>query len=73
MSARRKIGILVVFMILLLTAACGAPSAAPATDTEAQAAAEDAPAADAAAGDAAEIVIQHWYHQYGEEGTFEAA
>lgn len=73
MSARRKIGILVVFMILLLTAGCGAPSAAPVTVTESQAAAEDAPAADAAAGDADEIVIQHWYHQYGEEGTFEAA
>ena len=53
-----------------------APAAAPA---EGEAAAE--PAAEEAAQDAEgeaaagedDIVIQHWYHQYGEEGTFEAA
>jgi multiple sugar transport system substrate-binding protein len=66
---------LTLMLILTLITACGGGETAepvesepapeqPAESTEAEAAEEMA--------EEEEIVIQHWYHQYGEEGTFEA-
>jgi len=51
----------------VLLVACGGDTAVP----EAQV--PQAPAPTAVATAEAEIVITHWYHQYGEEGTYEAA
>ena len=69
------------FLILALISACGGNTAAPANTEPADQPAESTAAeeSDAAAemaeeemAEEEEIVIQHWYHQYGEEGTFDA-
>jgi multiple sugar transport system substrate-binding protein len=65
--------ILSLLLVLGLLAACGGDTAEP-VETEpaeqaAETVAESAPAEEAAED---EIVIQHWYHQYGEEGTYDA-
>ena len=73
---------LTLLLILGLITACGGSETAEPADTEpaAEQPAEAAEAEESAPAEAAEaemaeeeeIVIQHWYHQYGEEGTFEA-
>lgn len=72
--------LLTAMLVLAMLVACGGSAATPEAEEPAEA---DAPAAEEeaaeepaeeAAEEAAEdeIVIQHWYHQYGEDGTFEA-
>jgi len=63
----KRFGFLFISLVLMLAilAGCGgsatqAPAAEPTQASSAPAAAD-------------EIVIQHWYHQYGEKGTYEAA
>ncbi len=68
----------------LLLAACSAQQPKPPSiqeeqkaeqpaKEEAEPAEETQPAEESSSDAGEEIVIQHWYHQYGEEGTFEAA
>ncbi len=70
--------LLTIILVIAMLVACGGESpeaAAPVEEAPAEeAATEEAPAAEAPAAeaDAEEIVIQHWYHQYGEEGTYDA-
>ncbi len=87
--SKSSLMLLSTILVLALLVACGGQTAEPVTESEPAAEEEtpaeeveveaDEPAEEmeeasdesAAAGD--EIVLQHWYHQYGEEGTFEAA
>jgi ABC-type glycerol-3-phosphate transport system substrate-binding protein len=74
-------GISLVMLVILVVAlaACSsapAPQAAAPTPEPAQeeeATTEEMADEEEAAPEGEEIVISHWYHQYGEEGTFEAA
>ncbi|MCC6166202.1 MAG: extracellular solute-binding protein [Caldilineaceae bacterium] len=80
----RKITLISMIMVIgLLLAACGGGGAATDTgsadsagDTAGDAAAESSTPADTAADTAADtdlVELTHWYHQYGEEGTQQAA
>ena len=61
----------VILLVSILTGCGGSPTA---TQAPADSQAPAAPATEAPASSGSdEIVIQHWYHQYGEEGTYEAA
>ncbi|MBP7962840.1 MAG: extracellular solute-binding protein [Caldilineaceae bacterium] len=86
-KAQRSILLFTLLLVVAMLAGCAgaatpaAAPAAPAADSAAAPAVE-APAAEAPAAEAApavadtcaeEIVLNHWYHQYGEAGTFEAA
>lgn len=79
MKHLKKISLLLaIFSLVLILAACGGQTESATQDTGAQdadagseEASEDMSAEPGAGED--EIVLQHWYHQYGEEGTYEAA
>ncbi len=85
MLLHKKAGLWMLLLVLVVLVACGgetaAPTEEPATEEEASAAEAEPTEAmeEAAESDSAEtsetdeIVITHWYHQYGEEGTLEAA
>jgi len=68
--------LLSIILVMALLVACGGDTATPEPEAPAEEAApvEEAPAEEAPAEEASadEIVIQHWYHQYGEEGTYDA-
>lgn len=80
MKASKQFSFLVILIIALVLSACAAEAPAPAED-EAPAAdsvqeevtSEETAAEEAAPATDGDIVITHWYHQYGEDGTFEAA
>lgn len=76
----KVIGLLILVLAMMLLAACGGQASEEAPAEEPAAVEEAAPAEEAAAEEEApaeaegeEIVLKHWYHQYGEEGTLEAA
>jgi len=75
----KRFGFLFISLVLMLAilAGCGGSATqAPAEPTKASVAPTEAvvsPTSEAPAAAANEIVIQHWYHQYGEKGTYEAA
>lgn len=72
MSTKTKAIVVVALLVVFVLAACGGGAATEAPEPAQEPEAVDEPAEEAeTSGD--EIVITHWYHQYGEEGTFEAA
>lgn len=80
MDKFKKASLLIGVLALALLVACGGQDAAPEPAEEPAPVEEAAPIEEAAPEEEApaevegdEIVLKHWYHQYGEEGTFEAA
>lgn len=82
MSKQFLFSLAAILLLAAMVTACGGQSAQPAAQPQAaneeatqSEPAKEEPAKEEAAqpAPAAEIVIQHWYHQYGEEGTLEAA
>ncbi|WP_420632261.1 ABC transporter substrate-binding protein [Candidatus Leptofilum sp.] len=66
---------LTLILALALITACGGETTEPAdTESAADQPAEstEAESSEEEMAEEDEIVIQHWYHQYGEEGTFDA-
>lgn len=77
MMKHKLANLLILILALAMLVACGGqaaedvPAEEPAAAEEEAAPVEEADAPAEETGD--EIVLKHWYHQYGEEGTFEAA
>jgi multiple sugar transport system substrate-binding protein len=71
--------LLIAMLIMAFMVACGSdsssdePEETTSAETESEAVAETEAEAPAEPEAMDEIVITHWYHQYGEEGTFDAA
>lgn len=74
MKASKQFNLLLVLVVMLLLAACATrtpqPSSSEATTVPSKAEVATAAPTEASTHD---IVITHWYHQYGEEGTFKTA
>jgi len=83
MSKQFLFTLMTTILLIAMLAACGEQSAQPTPQAEpvqeepapeeAVGAEEAAPAEEESSEAGEEIIIQHWYHQYGEDGTFEAA